>query len=178
MSLWPDRVYTWGTTAAERSQEYPCDLLLPEPDEALYRAVDVEAPPETLFLWLCQLRLAPYSYDRIDNFGRQSPERLVPGLDRLEPGQQFMGIFELVSFEPGRSITLETTKPRSVRSLVSYVAGDRGPGQSRLLVKYSVEYGSRLIATPMRLILPPGDLVMMRKQLLNLKKLAEAQPLV
>ena len=144
----------------------------------MYRAVDVGAPSATLFLWLCQLRLAPYSYDRIDNFGRQSPERLVPGLDQLEPGQSFMRIFELASFEPGRSITLESAKPRGVRSVVSYLAQQRAPGRSRLLVKYSVGYDSAWIAAPFRLILPPGDLVMMRRQLLNLKRLAEQQPLL
>jgi len=172
MAIWPDRVYSWGTTGAERSRQYPCDLLLAEPDEAMYRAVDVEAPAATLFLWICQLRLAPYSYDRIDNFGRQSPRRLVPGIDRLEIGQEFMRIFELVTFEPGRSVTLAATRPRSARSVVSYVAEDRGPDRSRLLVKYSVSYGSRWAAVPMRLILPPGDLIMMRRQLLNLKHLA------
>ncbi len=173
MSLWPDRVYEWGTTEADRKRRYPCDLLLPEPDEEMYRAVDVEAPASVLFKWICQLRLAPYSYDRIDNFGRQSPGRLVPGLDQLETGQRFMRIFELVSFEPGRSITLETNKPRGVRSVVSYVAVAQGAERSRLVVKYSVGYGSGLVAAPMRLLLPPGDLVMMRRQLLNLKELAE-----
>jgi hypothetical protein len=174
MAIWPDTVRNWGTTDAERSRSFPCDRLLPEPNEALYRAVDVDAPAATVFLWLCQLRLAPYSYDRIDNFGRPSPRRLVPGLDRLEAGQVFMRIFELVDFEPGRSITLESNKPRSVRSVVSYLAEDRGGDRSRLLVKYSVGYGSAWLAAPMKLILPPGDLLMMRRQLLNLKQLAEA----
>jgi len=174
MAIWPDRVNNWGTTESERLRQYPCDRLLPDPDQAMYRAVDVEAPAKTVFLWLCQLRLAPYSYDRIDNFGRTSPQQLVPGVDELELGQEFMRIFELVDFEPGSSITLESNKPPSVRSVVSYVAEDRGPDRSRLLVKYGVEYGSRWIAAPMRLILPPGDLLMMRRQLLNLKQLAEA----
>lgn len=174
MAIWPDRVHNWGTTETERSRTFPCDRLLPEPDQAMFRGVDVEAPAATLFLWLCQLRLAPYSYDRIDNFGRPSPQRLVPGLDKLEIGQEFMRIFELVDFEPGRSVTLESNKPSSVRSVVSYVVKDQGPDLSRLLVKYSVVYRSAWLATPMRLILPPGDLLMMRRQLLNLKRLAEA----
>ncbi len=175
MAIWPDRVYSWGTTEAERSWQYPCDLLLPDPDEQMHRGVDVEAPAATLFLWLCQLRLAPYSYDRIDNFGHQSPERLVPDLDRLEPGQEFMRIFELADFEPGRSITLVAKVPRSVKSVVTYVAEPCGPEDSRLLVKYSVGYGSAPLAALMRLVLPPGDLIMMRRQLLNLKRLAEGE---
>ena len=189
-SLWPDVVYNWGTSVEERSRTFPCDVLLPEPDEEMYRAVDVDAPRETLFRWLCQLRLAPYSYDRIDNFGRQSPQRLVPGIDELEAGQEFMRIFRLESFEPGYSITLRSKSKRPADSAITYVADElpsvgsptapvppSGPGAaqpcSRLLVKYSVSYFPPLIAGPMKLILPPGDLVMMRKQLLELKRLAE-----
>lgn len=174
MAIWPDRVNNWGTTESERLRQYPCDRLLPDPDQAMYRAVDVEASAATLFLWICQLRLAPYSYDRIDNFGRQSPRRLVPGIDELELGQEFMRIFELVDFEPGRSVTIESNQPRSVRSVVSYMADPRGDDRSRLLAKYSVGYRSTWLAAPMRLILPPGDLLMMRRQLFNLKQLAEA----
>ena len=173
VTLWPERVYNWGTTVDERAHRYPCDLLLPEPDQRMFRAVDVKAPAGILFLWLCQLRLAPYSYDRIDNFGRQSPQRLVPGIDELERGQEFMRIFELVDFEPGRSVTIESNKPRGVRSVVSYVALSRGDERSRLIAKYSVGYSSTWLAVPMRLVLPPGDLLMMRRQLLNLKRLAE-----
>ena len=174
VALWPGHVYTWGTSEAERSRNYPCDLLIPDPDDEMFRAVDVDAPPDELFLWICQLRLAPYSYDWIDNFGRQSPRRLVPGLDRLEKGQQFMRIFVLDSFEPGRSVTLRTKQPGLSLAAVTYVAEDRPSHGSRLLVKFSVLYGSRAAAVAMRLVLPPGDLIMMRRQLLNLKRLAEA----
>src|SRR3989442_14397603 len=80
----------WGSTAAERAQPFPCAGLVPEPAAALFRAVDVAAPARVLFPWLCQLRVAPYSYDWIDNLGRQSPRRLTPGLERLALGQRVM----------------------------------------------------------------------------------------
>ena len=65
-------------------------------------------PPALVFRWLCQLRVAPYSYDLIDNGGRRSPQTLTPGLELLERGQRFMPIFRLAEFEPGRSITLRS----------------------------------------------------------------------
>ncbi len=174
MSLWPDWIYNWGTTEAERSRRFPCDLLLPDPDEAMYRAVDVDAPPATLFRWLCQLRVAPYSYDWIDNFGRRSPQRLTPGLDELEPGQEFMRIFRLDSFESGRSITISTKGSGPVAAAVTYLAEERTPGGSRLLVKFNCDYNSRIVALLGRIGMAPGDLVMMRRQLLQIKRLAEA----
>ncbi len=94
--------YVWGTTAAEREAPFPCDRFLPDADEAYFRAADVNAPPSCLFRWLCQLGVAPYSYDWIDNPGLQSPRTLTPGLDELMIGQRVMAIFRLVEFEPSR----------------------------------------------------------------------------
>ena len=56
----------------------------------------------------------------------------------------------------------------------TYLAEPLSPSRSRLLVKMCVAYSARgLRGLPMRLLFPPGDLVMMRRQLLNLKALAE-----
>src|SRR5262249_6937940 len=73
---WPD-TRTWGSTPAERRMQFPCDRHLPACDDALFRAVSVAAPAPLLFRWLCQLRVAPYSYDWLDNFGRRSPRQLT-----------------------------------------------------------------------------------------------------
>ena len=170
---WCRAVDEWGSTTAERTAEYPCDGLIDRPDGILFRAVDVEAPAAVLYRWLCQLRVAPYSYDWIDNLGRQSPRELVDGLDVLEVGDRLMTIFELVAFEPGRTITVDSTTRVFGRVAVSYVLASTGEGRSRLVVKL-------VFATPpgpygwlARRLLPAGDLVMMRKQLLTLKRLAE-----
>src|SRR6185369_11959475 len=90
--------YTWGSTAAERAMSLPCDRYLDPPEQVLHRALDVDAPADVVFRWLCQLRVAPYSYDWIDNFGRTSPRTLTPGLERLAVGQTCMTMFELVEF--------------------------------------------------------------------------------
>ena len=98
-------VDNWGATAAERAARYGCDDVVPDPDRVLFRAVDVAAPAPVVFRWLCQVKVAPYSYDWIDNLGRRSPRILTPGADELEVGQRFL-IFTLASFEQDRSITL------------------------------------------------------------------------
>lgn len=143
----------------------------------MHRAIDVAAPPEVIFRWLCQLRVAPYSYDLLDNLGRRSPRRLTPDLEQLELGQKFMFIYELVEFERPRHITVKLKRLRRAfgDQAVTYRVTEAPEGGSRLVVK-------RLLRPPrgphgplIRLNLPVIDLIMTRKQLRTLKKLAERQ---
>ena len=165
----------WGTSADERDAVFPCDALVEHPDGTLFRGVDVEAPPGVVFRWLCQLRVAPYSYDWIDNLGRRSPRRLVPGLEALEVGQRFMTVFRLVSFEDGRSITVSSSTAAFGRVAVTYslVPVSREAQGCRLVAKVLFESPRGLIGRIGRLVLPACDLIMMRKQLLTLKALSE-----
>jgi hypothetical protein len=168
----------WGTTPAERAMPFPGDRPEDAGADLLWRGVDVAAAAGTVFGWLCQLRVAPYSYDWIDNGGRRSPRMLDPALQQLELGQHFM-IFVLEGFEPGVQVTLATPPgSRGARLFgvvrVTYWARDVGPSRTRLLVKLRVVAAPGLYGRAMRAFLPWGDLVMMRRQLLNLKALAEA----
>jgi hypothetical protein len=168
--------HCWGSTAEERSRHFPCDELLPDAEDAYFRAVDVAAPAEVVFRWLCQLRAAPYSYDWIDNLGRRSPPSLTPGLERLEVGQRVMMIFELVEFEPDRHITVRTRRGARIFGdvVVTYLVDPGSGASSRLVVKVLVDHPRRFLAHGLsRALLPWGDVVMMRRQLLNLKALAE-----
>ena len=171
--------HTWGSTPEERRESYPCDAHLPDADDAYFRAVDVSAPAPVLFRWLCQLKVAPYSYDWLDNFGRMSPRRLTPGADRLAAGQRVMTIFELVDFEEDGHLTVVLDLPRAApilgRAAMSYAVSPTSGNSSRLVVKINVSYPAKPPWSLMRRFLPLGDLVMMRKQLLTLKTLSENQ---
>ena len=156
---------------------FPCDRYLSPVDGVYFRAVEVKAPAPVVFRWLCQLRVAPYSYDWIDNFGRQSPRQLIDGLDHLEVGQRVMSIFRLVEYETDRHLTivLASRKDREIFGEIagSYVILPQTELCCRLVVKLLVRYPKRSFWFWMRWFLPWGDLVMMRKQLLTLKHLAE-----
>jgi hypothetical protein len=160
--------YTWGSSPVERTIPFPCDRFLPDPTDTLFRAVDVAAPDAVIFRWLCQLRAAPYSYDWIDNGGRRSPREWTAGLEQLRVGQPVMTIFELVEFELDRHLTLALARTRSKKAFgeiaVSYMVLPR-----RLVVKLLLRQPGRLRAHA----LAWGDLIMMRKQLLTLKRLME-----
>ena len=166
----------WGSTADERAASYPCEGFVPDAALAVFRAIDISAPVLVVYRWLCQLRVAPYSYDLLDNLGRRSPRELTPGAEELEEGQRVMTIFHLASFERDRHLTIECDGiGRRLLSNVSstYTVAPAADG-SRLVLKLVCEPpGGRLLAAPYRWMMPWFDLFMMRKQFLKLKKLAE-----
>jgi hypothetical protein len=146
---------------------------MPDADQWLFRAVDVDAPAPLTFRWLCQLRRAPYSYDWIDNLGRQSPRQLTPGLDDVEPGQRCMTMFRIVDVEPGESITVHATRSVFGEVACTYRVVPTSADRSRIVVKLGVRYPEGIGGEVLRDLLPAGDFVMMRKQLRTLASLAE-----
>lgn len=167
----------WGSTPQERAAEYPCDGALPNAAKSMHRAIDVDASPEVVYRWLCQLRVAPYSYDILDNMGRRSPRKLTEGLEKLELGQRFMMIYEVVAFEPGSHITVATQRFKRAfgNQSVTYQVKRRPEGGTRLVVKRRLLPPGGPHGALIRVQLPLVDFIMTRKQLRTLKKLAERQ---
>jgi hypothetical protein len=175
MAALADTVRFWGSTEEERATALHADALVPGGVPVL-RAVDVEAPAAVTFRWVCQLKVAPYSYDLLDNRGRRSPQQLTPGLDELRAGERWMTIFRLRSFTAGEAVTLEYRGPLFGHIGVTYRVTPRGPDASRLVMRMSWEPRAPGPLRPLAIAaFGAGDLVMARRQLLNLKQLAEAQ---
>ncbi|NKE10800.1 MULTISPECIES: hypothetical protein [Kocuria] len=140
------------------------------------RAIDVAAAPDELFAWVTQLRRAPYSYDWIDNFGRHSPQTLDHTLVDVSVGDSVMSIFTVIEVVPGTSMTvaMKGGMPTLLFGPVTvhYRAEPRGAG-SRLVVNLVVPRPPGPLATLRRYALAWGDLIMMRKQVIELKRLTE-----
>lgn len=171
--------YNWQTTDDECERFYPCDELLTDFDDDYFRSITVFSAKEILFRWLCQLKVAPYSYDWIDNFGYKSPETLSPEAAFLMTGDSFMTIFELVEWKPNHSITLQL-KPNSRseklfgKIVMTYFIATQHLNEQRLTIKIRIKYPPGFYGFLVRQFLPFGDWIMMRKQLITLKKYSES----
>jgi hypothetical protein len=148
------------------------------------RAVTVRAEPHVVFRWLCQLRVAPYSFDVVDNLGRRSPRTLTPGLESLEAGQRFATIFTLVDWVPDEMVALEITEPAGIRLfgrlplVYKTVPLENEPTESEgarttLRGDIALPRPRSALAGARSTALAWGDLVMMRRQLLTLARLSE-----
>jgi len=183
--------YTWGSTLEERLMPFPCDHYIDSSDEAYFRAIDVKAPTNILFLWLCQLKVGSYSYDWIDHMERKffqvtesisdhpSPNQLLPGVENLALGQRVMGIFRVVEFEQDRHLTIVMDDEQAIlifgEIAASYVILPITQNACRLILKGLICYPKNSFWSWLRYFLPWGDLFMMRQQFLRLKSLAESQ---
>jgi hypothetical protein len=156
----------WNVTDDEVARRYPCDDFVATPTLQAWRGVSVHATPEALWPWVGQIRIAPYSYDWIDNLGRRSPQELM-GLPEPVVGETFSTaagrpVGHILAVEAPRHLTGEI-----MGAHISYVLVPDGQ-TTRLLMKI-VTAMSRWLAPALSV----GDLIMARRQLLNLKRLAE-----
>jgi hypothetical protein len=156
----------WNVTDDEVARSYPCDEIVTTPTLQAWRGVTVDVARELLWPWVVQIRLAPYSYDWIDNLGKRSPQKLI-GLPEPVVGESFSTAAtrpfgRILAVEPLEHLTGEI-----MGACLSYVLVPQGQS-TRLLMKLVTSAGRW--AAP---FLSVGDLVMARRQLLNLKALAE-----
>lgn len=156
----------WNVTDLEVQRHYPCDEFVANPAMQAWRGVTVAAAPVDVWPWVAQIRLAPYSYDWLDNLGRRSPQQLV-GLAEPAVGDSFSTAAgrpagRVLAVQPGEHLTGQI-----MGVVMSYVLVPQA-GSTRLLLKLVARRGPMIAP-----LLCLGDLVMARRQLLNLARLAQ-----
>jgi hypothetical protein len=157
----------WGVSEDEVTLAFPCDEWIGRASLVAWRGVTVRAPAAEVWPWVLQVRLAPYSYDWIDNLGRRSPQILLDltppavGDAFIRAGGKQMGT--VLSVDPPHQLT-----GRLAGAVISYVLRATDSSTTRLLMKLASG-----VPRPLAPFLSAGDLVMARRQLLNWKRLAE-----
>jgi hypothetical protein len=159
-----------------------CDTVVADANASRMRSVEIAAPPKLVFRWLCQLRVAAYSFDWADSARRRSPRELLPGLDQLELGQTVMGVYELAHFVPGRELTVRLDRRLMgdhglaewyAPTATTYRVSAHGASSTRLVAKSATAFPGgirwRLTRIPARWT----DRLILKRQLRTLKRLAE-----
>jgi hypothetical protein len=178
----------WGTTEEDHALEYACDAYFDPPMYCYYRGIEVLAPTDIVWRWLCQLRVGTYgALELIDNFGRRSPRELTPGVDELAPGQRVSTMFKLVEFERDESLSMRSAWPFTLffdDVGLTYRVVPSGANRCRIVTKCTVDVKTRVSRRSgalrakggwRRILFPPAELLLMRSQLRMFKQLAEQQ---
>lgn len=171
---------TWGATEYEAARAMPGDDVLPDATFSATRAVTVAAPPEQVWPWIIQIgyrRAGFYSYDRLDNNGIPSATAILPEFQDLEVG-------DVVPMSSGAHARVAMLEPERAMVLIFEVEGvwqgsswawlldSHDSSETRLVTRLRVAT-DRIIPS---LFLDLGEIVMMRKCLLGIKRRAESFP--
>ncbi|MER7751936.1 hypothetical protein [Kitasatospora sp. NPDC097643] len=157
-------------------------------------ATTLPAPPSTVWPWLVQMgcdRGGWYSWDRLDNGGRPSADRIVAAWQSLAVGQRLASVpsgrawFTVAVLVPERTLVLrddtsvpsgrpfDPTNERAPRAFVSSVWGfhlePAGPN-TRLIVRTFGRSRPRVLTGPTDLLFwEPAHFVMQTRQFRNLR---------
>jgi len=168
----------WGATDEELERAMPGDELVTEPDLDTTRGVTVAARPEEIWPWLVQIgyrRAGFYSYDRLDNAGVPSAERLLPEYQDLKVGDEIpldrVNRMEVVVLEPPRVMLWNLPGRGFSWAWGLYPLDGR---RTRLVTRLHWRYKWRWPVILGYFMIDVGDFIMMRKCMLGIKRRAEA----
>ena len=169
----------WGATDAEVARSLPGDDVVTRPSFNATRAITIQARPEAVWPWIVQIgsrRAGWYSLDQIDNAG-------IPSIERIEPALQHMDVGDFVPMTPDGKNGMwvkacETNRTmlwwdKKADSTWLWQLEPAGENQTRLLTRLRVRYVWTLPWVLYYLLQDVGDIVMMRKCLLGIKRRAE-----
>lgn len=169
----------WGASADEIQRTMPGDDIVQRPHFIATRGVTVHARPADIWPWIVQigcLRAGWYSYDWVDNLGIPSAARILPELQHVKVGERIpfapdgqAGMW-VRAVSPHRWMLWVADQDESTWFWGLYPEGE---GKTRLVTRLRVRYNWRFPWILFWMANDAGDIVMMRKCLLGIKRRAE-----
>jgi hypothetical protein len=173
---------TWGALPAEAAATLPGDELLPDPDGASTRAIDIDARPRDVWPWLAQMGPAPrggaYTYDWIENLlglDMHSADHVLPEFQNPKVGDTIgLGAnrMRLELVEPEHALAWRSEDGNWLWTFVLEDLGGRLGWRTRLISRNRFRLPS-LAARVALLPMEPASLVMERRMLREIKRLSE-----
>jgi len=168
---------TWGSTNEEIARPMPGDEVLAQPTFNATRAVTIEATPEKIWPWIVQIgyrRAGFYSYDLLDNDGIPSAERILPEyqtlkVDDLIPLSKTADV-RVTKLDPPKSMVL-VFEVEGTWSDATWVWGLYPEDASHTRLVTRLRANARGVRA--RVFLDLGEIIMMRKCMLGIKRRAE-----
>ena len=145
----------------------------------LLHCTEISARSSDIFVWLNQMRVAPYSYDFIDNNGRKSPDYIIKNLPPLKVNTHYLLSFHIVEFEENSFIACRLCEPVNTPIslymkclFLEYRIVEQGD-KSQLWCKVKGYINANIASRGFFYTFSFMNIVMMAKQLKNIKKLSE-----
>ncbi|NQZ01716.1 MAG: hypothetical protein HRT45_13720 [Bdellovibrionales bacterium] len=130
--------------------------------------IQIAAPATEIWPWLVQMgngRAGWYSYDWLDNLGRQSSRKILSEHQNITKGESF-GLYSVDDYKEPEFLTFKFSK----ESNMTWLLDEKSPQLTMLLTRVRV---GRFPKWLLKATLGPGHLIMQRKQFLEIKKRVE-----
>jgi hypothetical protein len=167
-----------GANQAELRRTYPGDELYGHA-EVVTRAITIEARASDIWPWIVQMgygRAGWYSIDLLDNLGRPSAHRILPGYQRIAVGDEIpsgpRSAFHVHDVEPERFLVLTYDGSMGGASWMFWLE-PIDDNRTRLVERIRGHASANPLVQFTQLLGDAGDVVMMLAHLQNLKRRAE-----
>lgn len=167
--------------AADRKWHIEGDDLLAEAAGQLTHATTIAAPPSDVWPWLVQMggqRAGWYSWDRLDNGGKRSADRIIPDLQHLAVGDVLPARpkgsdgFKVLRIIPERALIVGGVSP-DWEGTWAFVLEPLADGKTRLITRYRAAYAPNVKMAVMLPLYAAVHSFMEGKQLRTIKDHAE-----
>ena len=175
----------WGATPEEIQSPVVGDHLCANATLIATRSITISAPPLEVFPWIRQMgfgRAGWYSYDWLDNLGRKSATSIHDEWQTVEAGDKVPSgpiSFTAAIVEAPRHFVLEIKSPgrksAKLHFTLAYELRD-DPKGTRLVTRMRSHANFPLGSLFEKLVLGPVDGLMLRRQLLTIRKNASTVP--
>ena len=171
-----------------KSLSIPCFFIDSLPDisntdcRELLRCIEIHADASDIFVWLKQLRIAPYSYDFIDNRFRKSPDYIIENLPPLKVNTHYLLAFHIFEFEENSFIVCRFCEPINppvnlyMKDLYFEYRIVKQGTKTKLWCKIKGYFNTDISSKGFFFIFSVVNKIMMARQLKNIKKLSELLP--
>jgi hypothetical protein len=143
------------------------------------RHIEINAGTHHVFTWLAQLRVAPYSYDYLDNHGRRSPYFVVKNLPPLKINTHCLLAFQVFAFEENSFLVCRFCEPinspleQFIKGLYIEYRIEEGVNHSQLWCKVLGFVNRGTVSRTAFAMICAINRIMMLRQLKVIKKLSE-----
>lgn len=174
----------WGATDGELARPMPGDDLVPAPRHLTTRGITIRARPDEIWPWLVQMgngRGGLYSLDLLDRLlgviDAPSAERVLPEWQELRPGDVIpiggTAGWPVHAVERERSLVLRI-EHGDVLVTQSWALYPLDEESTRLVLRVRATAAPGLRRAALVAVVEPQELVMVRAQLLGIRRRAEA----
>jgi hypothetical protein len=175
----------WGATHAEIARVMPGDDLVSNPLHCTTRAVTVDTAPGHIWPWLVQMgngRGGLYSYDWIDlligAIDQPSVNRVLSQYQNLHVGDVVPyakgSNFVVRVLEANRFLVIQLSLTDGTQVVQSWGLYPMDTTHTRLVLRVRAAFKITALRLPLLMVLDPAEGFMVRKQLLGIKRRAEA----